>query len=64
MSAAVVEGTLRFKLDGCTLESTVKPALSKRLGESQKVVAKDRCLLNTGTFTPIWLLKEPKLWSL
>ena len=47
MSAAVVEGTLRFKVDGCTLESTVKPALSKRLGESQKVVGKktDACLI-------------------
>ena len=30
--------------------------ISKHLGESQKVVAKDRCLLNTGKFTLIFLL--------
>ena len=41
--------------------STAKPVLSKHLGESQKVVSKGRCLLNTGKFALIWLLKEPKL---
>ena len=41
-------------------ESIVKPVLSKYLGESQKVVAKDRCLLNTGKFTLIFLLWDLK----
>ena len=35
---------------------TVKPVLSKLLRESQKVVALDRCLLNVGKFTHIFLL--------
>ena len=30
---------------------TIKPVLSKHLWESQKVIAKDRCLHNTGKFT-------------
>ena len=34
---------------------TVKPVLSKRQKESQKVIAKDICLLNTSNFTFIFV---------
>ena len=41
-------------------QSIVKPVLSKYFGENQKVVAKDRCLLNIDKFTLIFLLWDLK----
>ena len=44
--------------------NTVKPVLSKHLGKSQKVVALDRCLPNTGKFILNFHLWDFKKWPL
>ena len=51
----------------CTLSfaenlNTVQPVLSKHIRDNQKVLALDRCLLNTGQFILICHDWEPKHW--
>ena len=41
-------------------KKTDKTELSKQLTESQQVLAKDRCLLNTGLFTIFVFFSEPE----
>ena len=45
-------------MSSVAIYNTVKAMLSKKLMKSRKLVAKDRCLLNTGRYILIWLARE------